>query len=492
MTGTRVYRSAFCFLYIIVILFACSCKRHKTLFEVVRSDFSGIHFNNSIIESDSLNQLDIENIYNGGGVGIGDLNNDGKPDIFFTGNMTECRLYLNRGEFRFSDITVESGINTGGKWCRGVAITDINCDGWQDIYVSVTLKKEPSERKNLLFINLGSDSTGIPHFKEMAAEYGLDDESHTTQADFFDYDNDGDLDVYLVVNEINPSISPYLFRPVMKNGTNPSTGKLFRNDYNSFLQHPVFTDVSREAGLQVEGYSHSACITDINNDGWKDIYVSCDFITDDLLWINNHNGTFTDQIKTYFKHTSANSMGCDAGDINNDGLEDYITLDMDPGDNYRKKMMLSPISYQLFQNYDRFGYNYQYVRNTLQLKQGPGLRQDDSTGQPVFSEIGYYAGIEATDWSWTPMITDFNNDGFRDIIINNGFPRDITDHDFATFRDKAYLVASKKQLLMQVPEVKLHNYAFRNNGDLTFTNVSDSWGMTERTFSNGSAYAEAG
>ncbi len=490
MTDTRVYRSAFCFLYITAIVFACSCKRQKTLFEVVRSDFSGIHFNNSIIESDSLNQLDIENIYNGGGVGISDLNNDGMPDIFFTGNMTECRLYLNKGGFRFRDITAGSGIKTGGKWCRGVAITDINCDGWLDIYISVTLKKKPSERKNLLFINLGSDSNGTPHFKEMAAEYGLDDESHTTQADFFDYDNDGDLDVYLVANEINSSISPYLFRPVMKHGINPSTGKLFRNDYNSFLQHPVFTDVSREAGIQVEGYSHSSCITDINNDGWKDIYVSCDFITNDLLWINNHNGTFTDQIKTYFKHTSANSMGCDAGDINNDGLEDYITLDMDPGDNYRKKMMLSPISYQLFQNYDRFGYSYQYVRNTLQLNQGPGLRQDDSTGQPAFSEIGYYAGIEATDWSWTPMITDFNNDGFRDIIINNGFPRDITDHDFATFRDKAYLVASKKQLLMQVPEVKLHNYAFRNNGDLTFTNISDSWGMTERTFSNGSAYAD--
>ena len=276
----------------------------------------------------------------------------------------------------------------------------------------------------------------------------------------------------------------------MKNGSNPSTGKLFRNEWSDSLKHPVFMDVSKEAGIQTEGYSHSACITDINNDGWKDIYISNDFITNDLLWINNHDGTFTDQISVYFKHTSANSMGCDAGDINNDGLEDFITLDMNPEDNYRKKMMLSPISYQLFQNYERFGYSYQYVRNTLQLNQGPRLGQNDSIGVPVFSEIGYFAGIEATDWSWIPVLTDFDNDGYRDLIINNGFPRDITDHDFAMFRDKAYLVASKSEILMQVPEVKLHNYAFRNNGDLTFTDVSHKWGMSVATFSNGSAYAD--
>ena len=276
----------------------------------------------------------------------------------------------------------------------------------------------------------------------------------------------------------------------MKNGTNPSTGKLLRNDWSDSLKHPVFTDVSREAGIQTEGYGHSACITDINDDGWKDIYVSNDFITNDLLWINNHDGTFTNQIDTYFKHTSANSMGCDAGDVNNDGLDDYVTLDMNPEDNYRKKMMLSPVSYQLFQNYERFGYSYQYVRNTLQLNQGPRLGQNDSIGLPVFSEIGYYAGIEATDWSWDPVLTDFDNDGYRDLIINNGFPRDITDHDFSMFRDKAYLVASKNQILMQVPEVKLHNYAFRNNGNLTFTDVSDKWGMSVPTFSNGAAYAD--
>ncbi len=324
----------------------------------------------------------------------------------------------------------------------------------------------------------------------MAAAYGLDDHSHSTQAVFFDYDNDNDLDVYLVVNEINDRISPYLFHPVMKNGTNPSTGKLFRNDWNDSLKHPVYTDVSRQAGIQTEGYGHAASVFDINNDGWKDLYVSNDFLTNDLLWINNQDGTFTDRLTGYFKHTSANSMGNDVGDINNDGLQDMVVLDMNPEDNYRKKMMLGPNSYQMYQNTDRYGYSYQYVRNTLQLNQGQSLRQQDSLGHPVFSEIGYYAGITATDWSWTPLLADFNNDGYRDLIISNGFPRDITDHDFAMFRNKAYLTASKNQILMQVPEVKLHNYAYRNNADLTFSDVSDEWGLSIPSFSNGSAYAD--
>lgn len=467
-----------------------SCRKSDVLFSPVSSAHSGIHFNNLITESDSVNQLDVENVYNGGGVGIGDFNRDGLPDIFFTGNMVSCKLYLNNGNFKFQDVTKEANVEGEGKWCRGVAVVDINGDGWPDIYVSATLKKNPSQRKNMLYINQGLNSNHVPVFKEEAAEYGLDDDSHTTQANFFDYDNDGDLDVYLVVNEINPRVSPYLFHPVLKNGANPSTGKLFRNDWNDSLKHPVFTDVSKEAGIQTEGYSHSAIITDINNDGWKDIFIGNDFLTNDLLWINNKNGTFTNELTSYFKHTSANSMGNDVGDINNDGLNDIISLDMNPEDNYRKKMMLSPNNYQMYQNTDLYGYSYQYVRNTLQLNQGLRVEQNDSIGLPVFSEIGYYAGIEATDWSWTPLLTDFDNDGYRDLIVCNGFPKDITDHDFAMFRNKAYLVATKDQILTQVPVVKLHNYAFKNNGDLTFRDVSQKWGMTEPTFSNGAAYAD--
>jgi len=490
MNYKELSKSAWYVLCLIMIILSVSCRKTDSLFQPIKSSHSGIHFNNQIVENDSVNQLDIENVYNGGGVGIGDFNKDGLPDIFFTGNLVSCKLYLNKGNLVFQDVTEEAKVTGNAKWCRGVAIIDINNDGWPDIYVSATLKKKPADRKNLLYINQGLDKNNIPYFKEEAAEYGLDDDSHTTQADFFDYDNDGDLDVYLVVNEINQRISPYLFHPVLKNGSNPSTGKLLRNDWSDALKHPVFTDVSKEAGIQTEGYGHSAIITDINNDGWKDIFIGNDFLTSDLLWINNKNGTFTDELSAYFKHTSANSMGNDIGDINNDGLVDLISLDMNPEDNYRKKMMLSPNNYQQYQNTDRYGYSYQYVRNTLQLNQGPGIGQNDSIGLPVFSEIGYFAGITATDWSWTPLLTDFDNDGFRDLIICNGFPKDITDHDFAMFRSKAFLVASKDQILSQVPVVKLHNYAFRNNADLTFTDVSEKWGMTASTFSNGAAYAD--
>ena len=491
MFYTDLVKSAGKYSSFLLIILTISCRKSDTLFETVRSSHSKIHFNNEIVENDSVNQLDIENVYNGGGVGIGDFNNDGQPDIFFTGNLVSCKLYLNNGNFQFHDVTEESKVSGEGKWCRGVAVIDINDDGWQDIYLSATLKKKPEDRKNLLYINQGLDKNNVPVFKEEALEYGLDDNSHTTQATFFDYDNDGDLDVYLVVNEINNKrISPYLFHPVLKNGSNPSTGKLFRNDWSDSLKHPVFTDVSKEAGIQTEGYGHSAIITDINNDGWKDIFIGNDFLTSDLLWINNRNGTFTDELSSYFKHTSSNSMGNDIGDVNNDGLMDIVSLDMNPEDNYRKKMMLPSNSYQTYQNTERYGYSYQYVRNTLQLNQGSATGQNDSVGLPVFSEIGYYAGITATDWSWTPILTDFDNDGYPDLIICNGFPKDITDHDFAMFRNKAFLIASKDQILTQVPVVKLHNYAFRNNADLTFTDVSEKWGMTTPTFSNGAAYAD--
>ncbi|MGE5418817.1 MAG: VCBS repeat-containing protein [Chloroflexota bacterium] len=455
----------------------------------VSSHHSGITFNNLIIQNDSINQLENENIYNGAGVGIGDFDNNGLPDLFFSGNLVPCRLYLNEGNFRFRDVTQKAGVTGNGKWCRGVSIIDINNDGLADIYVSATQKKSREDRKNLLYINRGLDKKGIPVFTEEASGYGLDDDSHTTQANFFDYDNDGDLDVYLVVNEINSRISPYLFRPVMKNRTNPSTGKLLRNDWDSTLNHPVFTDVSARAGIQTEGYSHSAIITDINMDGWKDIYVGNDFLANDLLWINNHDGTFTNELNRYFRHTSSNSMGNDIADINNDGLMDVISLDMNPEDNYRKKMMLPSNSYQTYQNIERFGYNYQYMRNVLQLNMGPCF-QDDSVCRPVFSEIGYFAGITATDWSWTPLLSDFDNDGYRDLIISNGFPKDVTDHDFAMFRAKAFNSTPKQVMLSQIPEVKIHNYAFRNNGNLTFTDVSTEWGMTEASFSNGAACAD--
>jgi hypothetical protein len=474
---------------ILFLGFTTSCKKEQPLMQEINSSVSGIHFANTINENDTINQLDNGNIFNGGGVGIGDFNNDGLQDIYFTSSLGSCKLYLNRGNFNFVDVTEAAGIKGEGKWCRGVAIVDINNDGNPDIYLSATIKSNPEKRKNILYINQGLNGNKVPVFKDMAAEYGLDDDSHSTQAAFFDYDNDGDLDMYLTVNEINDRNSPYIFRPVMRNGENTSTGKLYRNDWNDSLGHPVFTDVSKEAGIQTEGYGNQATITDINMDGWKDIYVSNDFLSCDLLWINNHNGTFTEKLSSYFKHTSNSAMGNDAGDINNDGLLDFVTLDMNPEDNFRKKMMLLPASYQFYQNSDQFGYVYQYVRNTLQLNQGiaPG---NDSADHPVFGDISFYAGIEGTDWSWTPLFADFNNDGYKDLFIANGFPRDITDRDFGMFRSKAWLTTPKADILKQIPEVKLHNYLFKNDGNLKFTDMSVPWGLSTPTFSNGAAWAD--
>ncbi|MEN9686539.1 MAG: hypothetical protein RLZZ28_2325 [Bacteroidota bacterium] len=478
------------FIALVALIFLYACSSKNTRFETVDSGKSGIHFNNRIIENDSVNVLDFENVYNGGGVGIGDFNKDGLADIYFTGNLVSNKMYLNKGDFKFDDITDKAGVTGEGSWSRGVAVVDINNDGWQDLYISTTLLKDVNKRRNLLYVNQGNDKAGIPHFREMAAEYGLADTSQSTQAVFFDYDNDGDLDMYLVNNEIIKGDFPNRFRPAMKDGSHPNTDKLYKNNFDAKLNHPVFVNVSKEAGIMVEGYGHAATVADINQDGWKDIYVTNDYLSNDLLWINNHDGTFSNQMTTYFKHTSANAMGNDVIDINNDGLADVITLDMDPEDNYRKKMMLNPNSYQTYQNSDYFGYGYQYVRNTLQLNRGPRIGANDTIGPPIFSEISFFAGIAETDWSWAPVVADFDNDGNRDIIITNGFPKDVTDHDFVGFRNMSYSVASKKQLLEQIPEVKLHNYAFRNNGNITFSNMTDEWGMTTPTFSNGAAYAD--
>ena len=467
-----------------------SCSNKKTLFQVINSQHSGIHFNNQIIETKTLNPIDVTNIYNGGGVGIGDFNNDGLQDIYFTGNVVSNKLYLNKGKLTFEDITKEGGVEGKGRWCKGISVVDINNDGWMDMYVCASMEKDPQKRQNLLYINQGLDKNGVPVFKDMAAEYGLNDTTHSTMAAFFDYDNDGDLDMYLVVNQILPDNNPSVFRPKITDGSFPSTGRLYRNDRDSILKHPVFTNVTKEAGVTIEGYGHGVNIADFNKDGWKDIFVTNDFNSNDLLYINNHDGTFTDKAASYFKHTSANGMGQDVIDINNDGLSDVVELDMNPEDNYRKKMMMGSNNYQLYLNSNLYGYQYQYVRNTLQLNQGPRVNSNDSIGDPIFSDIGFFSGISETDWSWSPLVTDFDYDGYRDIIITNGFPRDVTDHDFISFRQRSSSVASMEFTLDQIPQVKLHNYAFHNNGDLTFRNASTDWGLTTPTFSNGAAYAD--
>lgn len=480
--------------YLFILFLGClcfiSCKRRRTLFEQISSSHSGIHFNNKIIENDTINPMDIVNIYNGGGVGIGDFNNDGLQDIYFTGSLVSNRLYINKGNFVFEDVTDKARVDGMGRWGRGVAVVDINNDGLQDIYICNTIYPDSNRKRNLLYINQGISKDGIPHFREMAKEYGLDIHIQSTMATFFDYDNDGRPDMYVVDNEASESYYPNIFGATSSRYPRMSMGRLYHNVWNEKLKHPVFEDVSFKAGINFQGLGHAATAVDINRDGWKDLYVSNDFLSPNILYINNGNGTFTDKSKEYFKHTSFNAMGQDVVDINNDGLADVFELDMNPEDNYRKKMMLPANSYQNIRSFNIFGIQYQYVRNTLQLNQGPRVLQNDSVGSPAFSEIAYMSGIAQTDWSWTPLFTDFDNDGYRDVIITNGYPRDVTDHDFMTYRQNAYSVGSKKQVLEQIPSVKIHNYAYHNNGDLTFKDQTNDWGLDVPTFSNGAVYAD--
>jgi hypothetical protein len=466
------------------------CRSKNTLFTAVDPEDSGIRFANNIQESQTLSVLNYEYIYNGGGVGIGDFNNDSLPDIYFTGNMVPNQLYLNKGDFQFEDITESAGVNGGGKWCKGVSVVDINNDGWQDLYVCAAVKEDSNARRNLLYVNQGvSQGNSKPVFKEMAAEYGLDDASNTHMAAFFDYDNDGDLDVYLLLNDLDGTY-PNEFRPIRKDGSWPNTDKLLQNNWDSTKQHAVFKDVSAQAGILIEGHGLGVAVADINQDGWKDIYVSNDYISNNILYINNGNGTFTDRCAEYLKHSSKNAMGNDVADINNDGLPDIIETDMAPADNYRLKMMYSDISYQAFQNSERFGYMEQYPRNMLHLNQGQSFGENDSASHPVFSEIAYMAGIAQTDWSWAPLLVDADNDGYRDLFISNGLPKDMTDLDFMAYRKQPVAATPIDQVLSQLPTLKVSNYAFRNNGDATFTNLTNEWGWEQPTFSAGMAYAD--
>ena len=463
---------------------------HQTLFEQLPANETGIAFANRITENDTMNILDFEYVYNGGGVGLGDFNNDGLQDVFFSGNQVSNRLYLNKGAMKFEDITQKAGIGNNGKWCSGVSVVDINNDGFLDVYVCATASKVAQKRENLLFVNQGVKN-GVPIFKEMAKEYGVADDGHSTNSAFFDYDNDGDLDLYVLTNTIEKY--PNAYRIKVRDGSSATTDRLYRNDYNADFKHGVFTNVSKEAGILIEGYGLGLNICDINRDGWKDIYVTNDYLTDDLLYINNQNGTFTDQAARYFKHTSNSAMGNDVVDMNNDGLADIIAVDMQPRDNVRKKTLGGPNNYQTYLNNDQYGYTYQYVRNTLQLNQGFVPSADPRKAEVKFSDIGLYANVAETDWSWTPSAVDFDNDGLRDLIVTNGFPRDVTDRDFMSFRMQSGTIASKEFTLGQLPVIKISNYAFRNkteNGNVIFEDVTKDWGMNIPSFSNGAVYGD--
>lgn len=471
----RSHTSTLLFLLLVI---SVSCHRQdETLFTLLSSDDTGITFNNLILENDSFNILTHEYIYNGGGVGISDFNNDGLQDIFFSGNLVPNKLYLNKGDLEFQDISAEAGINVPGRWNSGVAIADINNDGWMDLYVCATMNPDSADRRNMLFINNGLDENGIPTFTDHASQYGAEVGGYSVAAAFLDYDKDGDLDLYVLINQRMDDF-PTNYRPKIADGSAPNNDKLYRNNNDG-----TFTDVTIEAGITLEGFGLGLAVSDINLDGWPDIYVSNDYLSNDILYINNKDGTFTNRIAEFIGHQSQFSMGNDIADVNNDGMPDILTVDMLPETNARKKTTIGNKSYLNYINNEKYQYEYQYVRNMLHLNNGA----DQGT---KFSEIGQLSGVHQTEWSWSPLFSDFDNDGNKDLIVTNGFPKDITDKDFANYRVEVGNIASLGMLEDSIPVVKIPNYVFKNNGDLTFTDVTKEWGFDLPSFSNGASFAD--
>ena len=471
------------------------CKTHTshqkaaspapTLFTLLPADSTHINFSNDLAEGANTNVLLYEYFYNGGGVAVGDVNNDGLQDIYFSSNLGENKLYLNKGGMQFQDITAIANVSARpGPWKTGVTMADVNGDGKLDIYVCYSGKMPADKRANQLFINTGNNAQGIPQFTEQAAEYGLADTGFSTQAYFFDYDRDGDLDMFLLHH--NPDNLPVLDEAgtfaLLKNKDANTGVKLYKNDNNHF------TEVTQKAGISSSALSYglSAGIADINQDGWPDIYISNDYGVPDYLYINNKDGTFTNKLQSSMGHISHFSMGDNVSDINNDGLPDIFTLDMLPEDNRRQKLLFAPDNYEKFDLSLRSGFYYQYMRNMLQLNNGDG----------TFSEIGQLAGISNTDWSWSPLFADYDNDGWKDLYITNGYLRDYTNMDFIKYMND-YIQAKGRlkkedvlEIIKQMPSSNVTNYMYKNNGDLTFGDISKQWGVTSPSTSNGAAYAD--
>ncbi|PRY16358.1 VCBS repeat protein [Pontibacter ummariensis] len=468
-------RLFFYFIGTSLLLGSCNQDKGDQLFHLLSPEDTGITFSNTLLENDTLNAVEYDYLYNGAGVAIGDINNDGLQDIFFGGNMVSSKLYLNKGNMKFEDVTEKAGVMTD-RWVTGVSMADVNSDGHIDIYACVAGPNKTPDKPNMLFINNG-DGT----FTESAKAYGVADTGYSTQAAFFDYDKDGDLDMYLLTNALE-SFPRNNARPKKVDGQGLSTDRLYRNNGNN-----TFTNVSREAGILIEGYGLGIGIADINNDGWPDVYAANDFITNDLLYINNGDGTFSDQSRQYLKHQSWNAMGTDIADFNNDGLLDIVTVDMLPPDNLREKTMIAAANYDRFKHNLSLGYQPQYIRNTLQLNNGNG----------TFSEVGQLAGIHRTDWSWAPLFADYDNDGQRDLLITNGYRKDVTNLDFiiykrqeSQFGDEAHKSQTMAKLIKELPGVKVHNYVYQNTGNLSFADKSVEWGLDAPSYTNGTAFAD--
>ncbi|SFP00036.1 Repeat domain-containing protein [Chitinophaga sp. YR627] len=468
------------FLTLLLTLIVPAVIAQQPLFQQLPVKTTNIKFSNALNETEKLNVLAYEYFYNGAGVAVGDINNDGLQDLFFTANMGPNKLYLNKGNMVFTDITRSAAKELEGRpegWKTGVTMADVNGDGLLDIYVCYSGKKSDELRRNQLFINLGN-----ARFAEKAKEYGLDDPGYSTNAVFFDYDNDGDLDMFLLNHNVikidNMEFARY------KNETDPLAGnKLYRNDHNHFME------VSKQAGIIQNPltFGLGVAIADINQDGWQDIYVTNDYNERDYLYINKHDGTFAEDATNCFGHLSHFSMGVDIADFNNDALPDVMTLDMLPEDNQRQKLLQLQENYESFELMISQDLYKQYMRNMLQLNNGDG----------TFSEIGQLAGVSNTDWSWCPLIADLDNDGYKDIVVTNGYLRDYTNKDFLRYWGdyKVKKAIDREPVLLMdlvsaMPSTSLQNYVFRNNRDLTFSNMQQKWGFDAGGISSGAVYAD--
>lgn len=444
------------------------------IFTKLSSKTTGITFANRLTENDTLNYFTYPYIYMGGGISAGDINNDGLTDLFFTGNMVNNRLYLNNGDLKFQDITLESGLAGDERWYTGTTMADVNGDGLLDIYCLVA--GQSGNKQNQLFINKGDNT-----FEERAAEFGLNDAGNSVDATFFDFDKDGDLDVYVANYPITPfEYNSYHYKMRMDRVTDLETDNLYRNDDG------VYTKITEPSGIKQYSLSLSVTASDLNEDGWTDLYVSNDFGTPDCLYINQKDGTFKNEIKNATAHTSFYGMGVDIADFNNDGFLDIIQMDMDAASNRRSKANMASMNPELFANIERVGFQYQYMQNTLQMNTG-----FNHQGVPKLKDISRLAGISSTDWSWAPLLADFDNDGFKDLFVSNGTRREINNKDY--FNNLEGEKKHKDSLLiksLRIPSEPIDNYVFKNNGDLTFSNSNREWGIEDKGFSNGAVYAD--
>jgi enediyne biosynthesis protein E4 len=490
MTSIRKTRIRFPLLFLWMLM-VVSCKGPKEkgeeIFVALTAEQTGLNFVNKLTPSEAFNVFDYMYYYNGGGVGVGDFNNDGKLDIFFAANQSQNKLFLNQGGLRFRDVTEEAKIPNDSAWSTGVSVIDINNDGLLDIYICRVDNRKALRGHNELLICKGIDKNGVPYYEDEAAAYGLDFSGFSTQAVFFDYDMDGDLDMYLL-NHAHLQNGNYGPRAENLLTYTPGSGdRLFRNDGNG-----KFTDVTKASQIHSSaiGYGLGITASDIDLDGYPDLYIGNDFHENDYLYINQHNGSFRDELNDHLMHTSQYSMGVDVADANNDGLPDIISMDMLSADPYILRRSEAENTLDIFNMKIGLGYNYQYTRNNLQFNRGNGQ----------FSEIGLYAGVAATDWSWSPLWMDFDNDGVKDLFISHGIPRRLNDIDvinFAADEDVLNSIQPKEgggsnsmKLIEKFPEIKLPNKFFLNTGEMKFDDRKESVTNNPSSFSNGAAYGD--